>query len=427
MRHLWSSSPAIALLTLSVSCGGTPRGTVSIVTGEETDVFSRAPAAVVLVTEKVAADGTRTEISRTALPNDSVDLGDQVRSEIGAFAVRGLDATGRTVVRGETLFVQWGALERTDLQIFVQRTNELVRMPRGPASFEPSAAAMVVGRYVLGVSSSTGVVYDLLALETTSPALALPRPARSIATVDTAALLIDELGATVYDLAEGTSATLAAPTGGSFSEVAGGRLVSAADGTQYIVGATRNAGGPTTRILVVSPEGKASFASTTVAREGASATFLEGRGLVVVGGDASGAGAELLAPGATLAAPLPFAPDPVRDSSAVTLDTSHVALVGGSGGGGLVRVLDLACTTACVPASWPEAVPLARLDAARLGPDAAFVVGDDTSGASHAYRVSSTGVRELPLREARRGARLVAGPTGMLVIGGGAGIERYLE
>jgi hypothetical protein len=91
-------------------------------------------------------------------------------------------------------------------------------------------------------------------------------------------------------------------------------------------------------------------------------------------------------------------------------------------------VLDLACTAACAPIAWPDSIPLVRAEAFSLAPDAAFIVGDDASGATHAYRASATGLREVPLRIPRRGARLVATPIGAFaVVGGAAGIEQYLD
>jgi hypothetical protein len=428
------SSSGCVVALVAAACSGTPEGTVTIVTGEETEVLSRAPAPVTLLAEKIAADGSRTQLTRAQLPLDTISLGDQPRTEVGGIAVLALDAAGKPLVRGETLFVQWGALENTNLEVFIQRTGELARMPRGPGAIDPTVVTLLVGRYVLAASGTTTMLYDLLGLRPLSAPPVLPRPAKSIATVGTAALVIDEAGATTFDISDTSSFPLEAPPGGTFAEVAGGARVGASDGSQFIVGATRTAGGPTTRILVVDIEGKVSFASLTVPREGACATFVEGRGIIVFGGSATGAGAEVLAPGSTLAAPLPFPPDPVRGCGATALDSAHVGIAGGTGaagdtGAGLpVRVLDLACTTACTPAPWPDVIPLVRAQALALAPDAAFVVGDDATGASHAFRASATGLREVPLRFQRRGARLIPTPTGtFVVVGGGIGIEQYLE
>lgn len=434
MRLVRQSSCATALGLIALSCSGPPEGSITIVTGEETDVFTRAPAPVTLVTEKLALDGKKTELGRTQLPVDTVNLGELPRTEVGAISISALDAATKPIVRGETLFVQWGALEGSTLEVFAQRTGELARMPRGPAAIDPGNAAMLAGRYVLETSGTTAVVYDLLSLRTLANQPTLPRPAKSVATVGTVVLAIDESGATSLDLSTGQTYPFDAPAGGTLAEVAGGDRVAATDGTQFVVGATRSSGGATARVLVVDRDGRATFASLTTAREGACATWVEGRGLVVVGGDGKSAGAEVLAPGATTATPLPFPPDPVRGCGAATLDNAHVAIAGGSGVAGdasagvAVRVLDLACTTACAPAAWPDAIPLVRAQAVGLASDAAFVLGDDTTGATHAYRASAGGLKEIPIRIPRRGARLVPTPTNaIIVLGGGVGIEQYIE
>jgi hypothetical protein len=429
-KPLRRASFALGLALLS--CSGTPEGTIAIVTGEETDAFSRTPAPVLLVTEKIASDGSRSELKRTSLPTDTLDLGELPRAEVAGVAVKALDGAGKVLLRGETLLVQWGALQNSTLEIFVQRVGELARMPRGPAAIEATHATMVVGRYVLATSGTSATLYDLLGLRTLTGAPILPRPAKSIVTVGTAALIIDEGGATTYDLATASSAAVEPPPGGTFAEVAGGDRVSARDGSQFVVGATRASGGPTARILMLDPDGKATFLGLTAPREGACSTWVEGRGLIVYGGDRGAAGAEVLAPGATLATPLPFPPDAVRGCAATTLDNTHVLVVGGARAADddtTARVLDLACTTGCAATRWPDPVALVRAQSFALAPDSALVVGDDASGASHAFRISAAGgKRELPLRIPRRGARLVATPTAAFaVIGGGAGIEQYVE
>jgi hypothetical protein len=419
-----SSCGAMVLGLLLSSCSDTPEGTINIVTGDETEVFTRAPAAVMLVTEKVASDGKRTELSRAELPLDTVRLGDQQRTDVGALGVTGFDAAGKAVIRGESLLVQWGALENAALDVFVQRIGELARMPRGPAAIDPLVSTMIAGRYVFAANGTATMLYDLLALKPVANAPVLPRPARSVASVGTAVVIIDEAGATTFDFSTGATYPLEAPTGGTFVEVSGGIRVAAPDATQYIVGGTRAAGGPTSRVFVLDKDSKATFAGLTAPREGACAAYVEGRGLVVVGGDAAGAGVELLAPGAAVATPLPFPPDPVKGCGATALDNSHVLVVGG----GPVRVLDLACTTNCAAATWPDTIPLVRAETFTIAPDAAFVVGDDGTGTTHAYRASATGAREIPLRIPRRGARLLPTPAGAFAVFGGApGIEQYID
>jgi hypothetical protein len=425
----------VALLSLA-SCPSTPNGTITIVTGDEVDAFSRSPAPVTLVTEKVAEDGSRQQLARSSLPADTIDLGKLSSADVGGIAASALDPAGKPLLRGQTLLVEWGALEFTSLSVFVQRTGELARMPSGPAAFDAAHAATVLGRYVVATYGTASVVYDLLLLQTLAAPPALPRAAKSMAIYGSALLLVDETGATSYDLSDGTTVPVDPPTGGTFTEIVGGDRTEAKDGTQFVVGATRRTGGPTPRILMLDTNGKATFAALAAPRDGACATWVEGRGLVVIGGDPTAAGAEVLAPGATVATPLPFPADPIRGCAATTLDNTHVLVAGGTGAGGatpaFARVLDLGCTTACTPSPWPAQVPtpLVHAQAITLAPDAAFILGDDATGASHAYRITSApnASHEVALRLPRRGAQMTTTPIGAIaVVGGAAGIEQYLE
>jgi hypothetical protein len=417
---------ALVALTTIAGCSDDPAGTVNISLGEESDALSRTPAPTTLVVETLGLDRTKNEVARVALPASSdVSLGDLPRSDVGALAVTGLDAAGKVLLRGETLYLQWGALENLTLDVFLQRTGELARVPRGPSAFDAKVAIVAVGRYVLAASDTSTYLYDLLNLRPLENPPVLPRNARSLVTFDTTAIVIDETGADLFDLQLGRRNDLAAPTGASFAEIAGGATVRAPDGTQFIVGPTRTAGGPTQKILKVSPEGTVTALSIAVAREGACAAWVEGRGLIVYGGSASAPGGEIIAPTAQDSSGLPFPADDVRACGATALDGSHVLVAGEE-----ARVLDLACAADCKPVAWPGTLDLVRAEAFTLFPDAALVVGDDASGNTKAIRASNGGPREVPLKTPRRGAHLVALPQDgyAAIVGGGApGIEQYVE
>lgn len=411
-------------LAAVVACSGDPEGSVAITLGEEADALSRAPAPTTLVASALALDRTPKELGRTPLPADALPLGELPRSDVGAISVRALDAAGATLLRGETLYVQWGALENTTLEVFLQRTGELARPPRGPAELALTSAAVVVGRYLLGAAGTTTFLYDLLGLRTLDAPPALPRPAKSLAAFGTSALVVDEAGASVFELQSRRDSAVDAPAGASFAEIAGGATIGAPDGTQYIVGATRRSGGPSARVLRLDADGTLTAVSLASAREGACAAWVEGRGLVVYGGSDTAPGGEVLAPGATQSAPLPFPADPIAGCGAATLDGSRVLVAGAE-----ARVIDVACAADCKPATWPGTLGLSRAEAAPLAPDAALVAGEDASGATRVLRASPAGVREVPLKTPRRGARLVRLPQdGFVMIAGGApGLEQYVE
>jgi hypothetical protein len=425
-----------ALLILALgACSSTPTGTFTLTTGEEADALSRSPAPTTLIVQALDTDGNAQELARTALPTDELSLGDKSRTDVGALRVLALDAAGKTLLRGESLYVQFGALEGSPLQVFIQRTGELARMPGGAAVLDAPRLGVTVARYVVAASGTQLQLYDLLRLTTLTGIPALPRPARSLVVFGTAAIVIDEAGASTVDLTTNASSDLPAPAGATFAEIAGGTTVTLADGTAYVVGGTRTTGGPSSRVLVIAKDGNVGAATLATPREGACATWVEGRGLVIVGGSATGPGVEVLAPGAVQSAPLAYAPDGVKGCGASTLDASHVLVAGGVGssadvgGAAPARVVDLACASACVPAVWPGLMPLVRAESFTLAQDAVLVAGDDATGASRVFRATAAGTAEIAVKAARRNARLVALPikgTAALV-GGAAPIEQYLE
>lgn len=429
---------SLALACLLPGCKEDPSATIGITLGGEPDALSRSPAPTTLIVEGVDVSGNVTELARTALPADEISLGDKERTEAGAFRVRALDATGKVLLKGESLYVQFGALENSSFEVFVQRVGELARLPRAPAAIDAPLLGLSVARYLVAANGPAVALYDLLLLKPVPDFPAFARAAKSMATFGTAAIVIDEQGASTVDLSTARTSDLAAPAGGTFAEIAGGSTTTAPDGASYVVGGSRTSGGPSSRVLVLAKDGNVTFATLATPREGACAAWVEGRGLLVYGGSVTGAGAELLAVGAVQGTPLPYPPDPVKRCGATTLDASHVLVAGGAGspadvnGAGQAAVLDLACAATCKPATWPGVLPLVRAEAFALAPDAALVVGDDATGATRAFRASSVmgAFREVPLKAPRRNARMVALPIKgvVAIIGGGAApIEQYLE
>jgi hypothetical protein len=429
--------PAVlALLVFGLlSCKDDPTATVAITVGPELDAFSRSPAPTTLIVENVALDGTVTELSRTALPTDSVSLGDKGRTDVGAFRLSATDGAGKVLLKGESLFVQFGALQEAGLEIFMQRTGETARLPNAPVALDAPRVGLTVARYVLATSGTSSFLYDLLLLKPAPSLGVLPRAAKSLGAFGTAALIIDDAGASTVDLSTGQSSDLAAPTGGTFAEIAGGASTEALDGAVSVVGGTRTTGGPSARVFRIAADGSVAFAALATAREGACAAWVDGRGLFVYGGAGTEAAAELLATGSAIGTKLPFPADAVKGCGATALDGSHVLVVGGVGsptdvgGAAQARVLDLACTTDCKPTPWMGTLPLVRAEAIALAPDVALVLGDDASGASRLFRATATGPKEITLKVPRRGARMQALPVKntVAIVGGAPEIEQYTE
>ncbi|MGA7121100.1 MAG: hypothetical protein WBY94_13430 [Polyangiaceae bacterium] len=438
----------------AIGCSSSESGTLELVTGLEPDTFSRAPAPVELKVESVNSAGQKQTLATASLPATQVDLGSVDQSAEGTLQVTGLDANGDPVVYGQSLPIQFGSLDGVaPLPVFVQRMGEFARMP-APLSDDRTAPTLahVGGRYRFiggGVSggdssvSDTAQIYDFAYYAPLSPPPSLPRAPESVVWVGTVAWLIDQTGATSFDLSQGTKADVTAPAGGSFGAVAGGATVVATDGTQYVVGATRATGNPTQTVLEIDPTGSASWATLSAARLGAAATWVVGRGLVVAGGSAQAAGVEIIAPGATNGAALAYPPDPSIGSGAAALDGQHILLAGGTtaeGLGATVRSIDLACSMQCAPTPWaalPETPALAPAQVFASDSAHALLIGDDASGMTHAFRLTATAadggvvgsgaVTEILTKAKHTGGRAIVSPLGSVVLFGGTGeIESFV-
>ncbi|MDP9037032.1 MAG: hypothetical protein M3O50_19720 [Myxococcota bacterium] len=435
MRPSWS------LLALpAFACSSESNGTLRIVTGAETDTFSRAPAPVMLRVDSVDSSGKTSSIATVTLPTSNIDLGKLGQNTVASLQVTGLGANGERLVFGESLPVTFGALDGLSVPLFVQRTGELARMP-GPLSDqrEDPTLAILGGRYLFvgaGRDPSVALTTQLYDFASDAPVISPPviaRAPRSIAVVGTAAWLIDEGGATRLDFESGTQADVTAPSGATFGDVAGGATVFAADGSQYVVGATRTAGMPTAAVLAIDSSGShPSWLALTAPRLGAAAAWVEGRGLVVVGGSASAPGVEVVGVGAASGTGLAYPPDATIGAGAAVLDSQHVVVAGGlraDGHDAGARSIDLACAMQCAPSPW-LALPAALVSTqafSKTGGAVVLVVGDDVSGATHVYEVTKTSATELPTKAVHTRARATIAPVGSVVLFGGAPeIESYM-
>ncbi len=422
---------AVLAGVLLLACSSKPQATIALVTGGEADALTRQPAPVTIVVEQVNGDATTKELVRTSLPTDDFGIADFGQDDYGAIRVTLLDPGGKPLLRGESLLVQFSGLADNAFDLFVQRAGELARVPSPPAaSLDAPIVDIVLGRYVFSSSGTTTILYDLLLNKALVNTPVLPRTAVSLASYGTVTVVIDEQGATILDLSDGTTQEQQAPKNSSWGEVAGGATIYANDGSVYVVGGTRiGHGGPSTRVMHIDAKGTLTGISLATPREGACATFVPGRGLVVYGGTADGPAAEILAADAQQGTALAYPNDAVRACGLATLDGNHVVVAGGSTMTALPpRVIDLACTAGCMPAPWAGTVPIVRAQGYGLAPDAAFFVGDDDMGQTHAFRFSVMEQHEIPLRVPRKGARLIALPTGAAaVVGGAADIETYRD
>lgn len=419
------------LLSLAVllACSSKPEGTISLVTGAETDVFSRQPAPTKLVVDALAPNGKTTTIAQSALPASSIDLGNQTQTDVVSLRVSGEDDNGARLVFGSSLFLAYGSLEGATFPIFVQRTGEWARMPKTLDARESPVLAILNRRSVLvagGADASratTATGYDLAALAPLSNTATLPRAPRSMVIENNAAVLVGDDGATSFSFTDASVASIGAPTGMTFADVAGGDAILGDDGTAYIVGATRVSTPSTSAVLVISTAGAVSLSRLLVPRLGAAAAFVPGKGLVVFGGSPTGAGAELLAPGASSATALPFKADATSGAGISLLSGSTLIVAGGADATNTsapTRTLDLSCSTDCQLTAWNAAVPrMSVCHAYGFDGASAIVIGDDDNGATRSFKLTATSATEAPFKIARRHARSLVAPNGAVLIVGG--------
>jgi hypothetical protein len=440
----------------SLGCTSKDSTTIQLVMDEDAGTFTQVPVPTTLRVDAVeftGDGGTQTvTLAQTALPATTLDLGFVDESTTGVLTVWGLDMSGAAIVYGASPGVGFGNIANGTISIFVQRTGEFARLPN-PLSDSRQAPTLAVlqGRYLfVGAGSSpteqdasfaeTTQLYDFLVMAPLGAPPTLPRVPQSIAFDSTVSWLMDQEGGTYFDFSDNYLGAISLPSG-SFADVAGGATVIDENGAEYVVAATRATGPASANVLKIDPNdssnssypyGNPSWLTLAQPRLGAAAAWVTGRGLVVAGGAASGAGVEIVASGTTAGTALPYPADSSTGSGAAMLDSSHVLLAGGltsTGADAGVRVVDLGCAAQCSPLLWPGLPAPITNAQVFVGGNATtpLVVGSEPStGTTHVYRLSVSAATEIPTRMTHVNARAAVSPTGTIVLfGGAAEIESF--
>lgn len=433
---------AAALLLLAPFAGGCssepPRAHITVTVGQETDAFSQDPKVVSVLVRGLAPDGSLVATAAAA-PGGTLDFGQIDDAAQLAFEVDGVDDQGVTQVRGRTLGAIALAALTGPLPIFAQRVNQWARPP-GLLTQTHAGGVATAGaeRYLLLGGGTVDKdsrgdqleLYDLLGLGALGVTKLVRVPETMVPRGD-AVLLIDRTGATSINLGSGETTDVATPTGlTSYALVAGGKAIDASDGRTFVVGGTRtNNPEPTKSVLIAGADGTLSSLSLVHKRAGATALWVEGVGLVVVGGSAVGAGIEVLGPTATSFAALDLFPaDDTVGAGAVIDGLKSLVLIGGTRDDGQpapLRRLDPTCTKDCAPTvitGSDPSVALSSVHAYTLGGGRIFVVGEELTIPSQTRTFVlqlGTSATELPLREPRRGASVSPAPNGTLAVLGG--------
>jgi hypothetical protein len=380
------------------------------------------------------------EISSFVPPLAEFSLG---TGKVAHFVVSGLDASDAVKVRGRSLMISPAGFAGSSLDLFVSRAGSFARPPGelATAPGEHAPSTVLGGRFLL-LGGPGGRIdgYDFGVWRPVQapPPLDCAKPPcdiRSLAVIaDTVALAIGDEFALWFDPVHGGTADATKPAGlASWADVAGGETILGSDGSAFVVGATRPSGA-TSAVLHVLEDGTLELLSTSSPRAGAAATWVDGRGLCVVGGgDDQAAGAELMAEGAKAFTPLAYAADPVVGAGAIALDASTVLRIGGKDSAGKAAPtveLSLGCGAGCQPKGAGDPFDATRVHAFFSRSGAILVVGDGADGQTVAARFEDGKLTSVPLREPRTGAAALALPTGHVAIAGGSAattLELFIE
>jgi len=436
-----SSLAAIALALAGCGEEAVEAGSLALTRGHEPDPWFVAPAPTRARVDKQLADGEWVALGEPQPPVDRVSLG---KGAAGQFVITGLDDAEVPRVRARSLTLDPAGLAGIRLPLFVSRAGELARPPGelpNDVGESPRVVSIASRHLLIARAAGPSLALDGYDFAAWSP-IAPPEPLecgaascepRSLAVSQGSLVLAvgDDWGFW-FDPILGDSSPIDPPAGlASFGLVAGGQAIPAPDGTVYLVGATRS-DAPTASVLAIAADGTLSHRALTAARQGAAAVWIDGRGLLIVGGgDAAAAGAELLAEGAQAFAPLPQPPDETRGAAAVAWDSTRVLRIGGRTGAAPAPSVELAlgCASGCQPKVAGDAAPVIDTAAFGLGAETALVVGRDESGATRVLRWQSGALTPVALREPRNGATALRAPTGhVAVVGGGPRtVELYVD
>lgn len=410
-----------------------PPGELSVALGQEADTWTRAPAPTSVVVEKELADGTLVTLTTANPPVDRVSLGTGAQ---GWYRITGSDAAGTPRVSGRTVELDPAGLAGLSVPLFVGRADAFSRPPGNllTAKGDAMPAAIVASRHLLVAGAPTDGGFDIDGYDfaywaphvayAPVPCTATSCAVRSLAVVDvTLAVFVGDDWAISLDTSSGTQTTIAVPAGlDNFGEIAGGRTVVTGDGAAYIVGATR-ATKPTSAVLRLSAKGVPTVLRLGTPRAGAAATWIAGRGLLVAGGSADGAGAEIIADDASAFSALPYPADATVGAAVVGVDADTALRLGGRDAQGAPApsvTLALGCQSACAGVPTPPDVALDNAQAFELAGGALVAVGD-VAGATTAFHLDTAAgtAQPLPLAEPRGGATALVAPTGQLALVGG--------
>ena len=407
---------------------------LDVIVGQETSAMTEDAPVTKVVVQGVSPEGTT--MSATAAPGGTLDFGEINGDLAYTFDVTGFDAQGNTVLRGRSIGgIVPSSLAGESFPVFAERLGGWSRPTGALARAHSHAPAVTIGERYLFMTGGDAAQnaaeteeYDLFWWEG-AKGPTFPFAARTlVSNVDS----VLALGSDVIWLDSSGFASPTLPTGlDSFEPLAGGSAVTSDDGRLFLVGATR-LDKASDVVLEVAADQSVTVRKLVFPRAGAAATWVADVGLVVVGGSATDPAVEVLPVNGTAFAVPGFPPDATTGAGAAASTLGTVLLAGGTsnGVGAKTRIFDPRCISDCTMDVLDDATPdaaLAKTAAFGLPGGRAVVVGDelDPMGQTRTYVIHylKPSVKEMPLREPRRGATAVPAPNGTLAVMGGLHLD----
>jgi hypothetical protein len=447
MRNLW-----LAALTTLVACSSSdplPPPDVRLLVGQD-ETWSADPAPTRVQVELVEAE-RRVVIGEATAPASVITIRNPGfnTGTIASFEATGFDGAGTALVRGASVpYVIYNLLSAT-IPIFVARASTWSRPAENVEHARNFPVVTVLWHQYIIAAGGEGKdlnpavpdFYDAINWKALTKQPPFARVPKTMVVVGTTLLCIDESAATSIELQKSDRvANEPAPAGLSFAEVAGGQVLELADGTAFVVGATRSTGEPTSKVLRIDRVTSQTTGETTgvlrtvtlaTPRRGAAAGVVAGN-LVVWGGSAEGAAAEVLNTARDAFSSLPFPPDATAGLGLAKLDGTTALLAGGkdpvTGVAAPFRAFDVTCAVDCAATELAlSPTTLQRTSVFQLAAGHLLVTGDSDDGEFHAFSVLATSapaeIVERPLRERRKGATAFVLPNGQPGVLGGENPE----
>ena len=234
VERAFATGCLLSLLSLLGCTSSTdlPPGSLSVLTGQETDTWTLDPTPEHAELELVGAN--RTTLATVSTPVSQISLGVADAPEsVASFELTAYDANEQAVVHGTSVRYSLMTFGGAFPSLFAARTGGFSRAPgnlifgyQHPLVEIVSHAYLLVAGGDSADSASVALdVYDMANWAVEPKQTWLPRVPKTWAVAGWSLLVIDETGAIALDLSTGQSGAVTAPAGLDFADLSGGDVI----------------------------------------------------------------------------------------------------------------------------------------------------------------------------------------------------------